>query len=131
MQVLHTFSRNFFRTRVYFPLICPRNMVLDQSLVFQVAFVRIVLFFVLVSSNCQDASLIILYLTSYLALDCFFHKSLSLAVCNRELYSNNITGPIPSDLGNLTSLVSLDLYLNSFTGPIPDTLGKLSKLRFL
>ncbi|KAL0284705.1 UNVERIFIED_CONTAM: Somatic embryogenesis receptor kinase [Sesamum angustifolium] len=47
------------------------------------------------------------------------------------LYSNNISGPIPSDLGNLTNLVSLDLYLNSFTGPIPDTLGKLSKLRFL
>ena len=50
---------------------------------------------------------------------------------DRELYSNNISGPIPTDLGNLTNLVSLDLYLNSFTGPIPDTLGKLSKLRFL
>ncbi|KAK2978598.1 hypothetical protein RJ640_006717 [Escallonia rubra] len=48
-----------------------------------------------------------------------------------ELYSNNISGPIPGDLGNLTNLVSLDLYLNSFNGPIPDTLGKLSKLRFL
>lgn len=52
-------------------------------------------------------------------------------VCDRELYSNNITGPIPNDIGNLTNLVSLDLYLNSFTGPIPDSLGKLSKLRFL
>ena len=50
---------------------------------------------------------------------------------DRELYSNNISGQIPSDLGNLTSLVSLDLYLNSFTGPIPDSLGKLTKLRFL
>ncbi|MBA0777933.1 hypothetical protein Gotri_005880, partial [Gossypium trilobum] len=48
-----------------------------------------------------------------------------------ELYSNNISGPIPSDLGNLTSLVSLDLYLNSFSGPIPESLGRLSKLRFL
>ncbi|KAL6218288.1 hypothetical protein ACLB2K_011503 [Fragaria x ananassa] len=53
------------------------------------------------------------------------------SVIRVELYSNNITGPIPSELGNLTSLVSLDLYLNSFTGQIPDTLGKLSKLRFL
>ena len=49
----------------------------------------------------------------------------------RELYGNNISGPIPSDLGNLTNLVSLDLYLNSFSGPIPDALGKLTKLRFL
>ncbi|KAL6315817.1 hypothetical protein AAG906_008203 [Vitis piasezkii] len=56
-----------------------------------------------------------------------------LKICStcKELYSNNISGPIPGDLGNLTSLVSLDLYLNSFTGPIPETLGKLSKLRFL
>jgi somatic embryogenesis receptor kinase 1 len=49
----------------------------------------------------------------------------------RELYSNNISGPIPAELGNLTSLVSLDLYLNKFTGVIPDSLGNLLKLRFL
>ncbi|KAL2894380.1 LRR receptor kinase BAK1, partial [Bienertia sinuspersici] len=48
-----------------------------------------------------------------------------------ELYSNNISGPIPIELGNLTNLVSLDLYLNSFSGPIPESLGRLSKLRFL
>jgi len=54
-----------------------------------------------------------------------------LSSIDRELYSNNISGPIPSELGNLTNLVSLDLYLNSFSGPIPESLGKLSKLRFL
>lgn len=63
-----------------------------------------------------------LYLTK-----CFCYPLLDA----RELYSNNISGVIPNDLGNLTSLVSLDLYLNRFSGPIPDTLGKLSKLRFL
>ncbi|PPS16693.1 hypothetical protein GOBAR_AA03904 [Gossypium barbadense] len=48
-----------------------------------------------------------------------------------ELDSNNITGTIPEELGNLTNLVSLDLYLNNLTGGIPTTLGKLTKLRFL
>ena len=50
---------------------------------------------------------------------------------DRELYSNNITGKIPDELGNLTNLVSLDLYLNVLNGPIPATLGNLKKLRFL
>ena len=49
----------------------------------------------------------------------------------RELYSNNISGQIPKELGNLTALVSLDLYQNNFTGQIPDTLGNLGNLRFL
>ncbi|XP_055807269.1 BRASSINOSTEROID INSENSITIVE 1-associated receptor kinase 1-like isoform X2 [Solanum dulcamara] len=49
----------------------------------------------------------------------------------KELYSNNISGKIPNELGNLTELVSLDLYLNNLIGPIPDSLGKLQKLRFL
>ncbi|CAL5379823.1 unnamed protein product [Camellia sinensis] len=48
-----------------------------------------------------------------------------------ELYSNNISGRILIELGNLTSLVSLDLFLNNLSGIIPDTLGKLQKLRFL
>ena len=50
---------------------------------------------------------------------------------DRELYSNNITGTIPDELGNLNNLVSLDLYLNNLNGGIPDKLGNLAKLRFL
>ncbi|KAH7518551.1 hypothetical protein FEM48_Zijuj09G0183500 [Ziziphus jujuba var. spinosa] len=50
---------------------------------------------------------------------------------DRELYSNNISGTIPEELGNLTNLVSLDLYLNNLSGSIPTTLGNLQKLRFL
>lgn len=47
------------------------------------------------------------------------------------MYSNNISGEIPWELGKLRKLVSLDLFLNRLTGPIPDTLGKLHRLRFL
>ncbi|KAI3805103.1 hypothetical protein L1987_27158 [Smallanthus sonchifolius] len=53
------------------------------------------------------------------------------SVTRVELYSNNITGNIPTELGKLKSLMSLDLYLNRLGGNIPDTLGNLKKLRFL
>lgn len=61
----------------------------------------------------------------------FRAKLLLLCYVCRELYSNNISGIIPNELGNLTNLVSLDLYMNHLTGPIPDSLGNLQKLRFL
>ncbi|KAM7278648.1 hypothetical protein ACFE04_005782 [Oxalis oulophora] len=47
-----------------------------------------------------------------------------------ELYSNNISGSIPSDLGNLTSLDSR-LNNNSLTGPIPMSLTNISALQVL
>ena len=70
-------------------------------------------------------------------LFCFSWDMLLICSCwlpyfiDRELYSNNISGTVPEELGNLTNLVSLDLYLNNLRGPIPSTLGKLQKLRFL
>ncbi|CAB83146.1 leucine-rich repeat protein LRP-like [Arabidopsis thaliana] len=45
-----------------------------------------------------------------------------------ELYKNEIQGTIPSELGNLKSLISLDLYNNNLTGKIPSSLGKLKRL---
>ncbi|KAK6915987.1 Protein kinase domain [Dillenia turbinata] len=53
------------------------------------------------------------------------------SVTRVELYSNNISGKIPSKLGNLENLVRLDLYLNKLSGSFPDALGNLQKLRFL
>ncbi|GAA0172591.1 transmembrane signal receptor [Lithospermum erythrorhizon] len=48
-----------------------------------------------------------------------------------ELFGNHISGQIPSELGNLTKLISLDLYKNQLTGPIPTSLGHLRSLQFL
>ncbi|MDE2929002.1 MAG: M66 family metalloprotease, partial [Acidobacteriota bacterium] len=41
---------------------------------------------------------------------------------------NGLTGPIPRELGNLTSLRELNLYSNDLTGPIPSELGRLTSL---
>ena len=47
------------------------------------------------------------------------------------LHANRLTGPIPPELGKLSSLGSLDLSSNLLTGPIPPELGKLSDLTVL
>ncbi|KAJ6682536.1 SOMATIC EMBRYOGENESIS RECEPTOR KINASE 1 [Salix koriyanagi] len=47
-----------------------------------------------------------------------------------ELYGNNISGPIPSDLGNLTNLDSR-LNNNSLSGSIPMSLTKITALQVL
>ncbi|MYB05916.1 MAG: hypothetical protein F4Y24_06145 [Gemmatimonadetes bacterium] len=45
--------------------------------------------------------------------------------------SNNLTGPVPAELGNLDSLRELDLGSNQLTGPIPAELGNLGNLEEL
>ena len=44
------------------------------------------------------------------------------------LFSNNLTGSIPPDLGRLASLGRLHLARNSLTGPIPPEFGSLANL---
>ena len=48
-----------------------------------------------------------------------------------RLHNNQLTGPIPAELGDLTNLQSLTLGSNQLTGPIPAGLGALTKLRSL
>jgi len=48
-----------------------------------------------------------------------------------NLSSNNLTGSIPSEIGNLTNLTGLHLYGNQLTGSIPPEIGNLTNLENL
>ena len=52
-------------------------------------------------------------------------------VTSLDLNSNQLTGPIPAELGNLASLQILYLWGNKLTGAIPAELGNLSSLQIL
>ena len=48
-----------------------------------------------------------------------------------QFYNNNLTGEIPPALGNLSRLRGLRIESNDLTGPIPPELGNLTSLRWL
>eukprot|EP00762_Andalucia_godoyi_P006041 ANDGO_00366.mRNA.1 Putative leucine-rich repeat-containing protein DDB_G0281931 len=52
-------------------------------------------------------------------------------VISLNLNTNQLSGPLPASLGNLSELQSLLLYFNSLNGSIPDSLGGLLQLQYL
>ncbi|THG10273.1 hypothetical protein TEA_010533 [Camellia sinensis var. sinensis] len=53
---------------------------------------------------------------------------LSLLILLRDVMWNQISGSIPKEVGNITSLELLLLNGNQLTGPLPDEIGNLPKL---
>jgi hypothetical protein len=47
------------------------------------------------------------------------------------LYSNSLTGSLPTQLGALTALTWINLYRNSLTGSLPTQLGALTALTYM
>ena len=47
------------------------------------------------------------------------------------LWFNQLSGPIPSEIGNLTNLTDLDLGDNQLSGPLPPQIGNLTNLTTL
>ena len=52
-------------------------------------------------------------------------------VIGLNLTDNQLSGPIPGELGNLTNLETLNLARNQLSGPIPGELGNLANLETL
>ncbi len=52
-------------------------------------------------------------------------------VAKLELFSNNLLGNLPPEIGVLTGLTVLDLHRNTLNGALPATLGGLTELRIL
>ena len=52
-------------------------------------------------------------------------------VTGLDLFFNQLSGPIPPELGNLANLQFLDLVGNEVSGPIPPELGNLASLQSL
>ncbi|XP_057725832.1 probable leucine-rich repeat receptor-like serine/threonine-protein kinase At3g14840 isoform X1 [Arachis stenosperma] len=55
----------------------------------------------------------------------------SLNLVNLSLYGNRISGSIPKELGNITTLKSLSLEFNQLSGELPPELGNLLQLERL
>ena len=48
-----------------------------------------------------------------------------------ELFGNQLSGPIPPELGNMREMAELYLYGNALSGPLPESLGDLTELAYL
>jgi Leucine Rich Repeat (LRR) protein len=55
----------------------------------------------------------------------------TVRILDLDLYENNLSGPIPTEIGQLKKLKSLNLGMNHLRGAIPSTLGQMAELESL
>lgn len=81
-------------------------------------------------SNCPLEQLELSYnnLTGLIPKELFSISTLSASV---NLEHNFLTGPLPSEVGNLTNLALLDLSKNRISGEIPSSIGECQSLQYL
>ncbi|KAK3008788.1 hypothetical protein RJ639_014532 [Escallonia herrerae] len=60
--------------------------------------------------------------------DCTFNNNTVCNVVSISLIGNRLTGPIPKEFGNITTLGNLTLEYNQLSGTIPPELGNLPRL---
>lgn len=62
---------------------------------------------------------------------CFFFFFRFLVAITSDLSENHLSGTIPQEFGQLTTLEVLDLRNNKFSGIVPAELGRLRSLKRL
>ncbi|XP_024028208.1 putative receptor-like protein kinase At3g47110 [Morus notabilis] len=82
-------------------------------------------------TNCSQMQVLGLSTNKFKGVLPNYVANLSSTLSNLYLGGNQISGNIPSALGNLANLIVLGLDLNLFVGVIPTSLGKLKKLQAL
>lgn len=84
-----------------------------------------------VSSHCLFSSLLVFCPSLNCVIVCVSMVGGFFFWFFRLLQNNNISGPIPPEIGKLSELKTLDLSNNYFTGGIPTSIGQLESLQYL
>ncbi|GJR88994.1 leucine-rich repeat protein [Tanacetum coccineum] len=81
--------------------------------------------------NCTKLGLLVLYNCNLVGMLPISIGNLSHQLSSLWLGYNQFIGSLPSSIGSLVGLTTLDLRANRFTGKIPTTTGNLQKLQVL